>query len=198
MSSPTSKPPSTRRWRRSPKEVSVVSTSASVSKPASGELGRRRARPDQTVKDVPLACGGTRRERYDLLGRLLWQEEPDGSWLRFRYGLGGELTSVEHSSGERVDYESDAEGREWRARTARAETVIRFDADGLPRETLLRLDGHEWAVGYERDARGGVAAIRYPQGLDWTRLDWEEGAGAKRLTFSCGPAEYCRVASDAA
>jgi YD repeat-containing protein len=176
----------------------VVPASASVSKPAPGDRRRRAARPDQVIKDIPLAGGGTRRERYDLLGRLLWQEEPDGSWLRFRYDLDGQLASIEHSSGERVEYESDSEGREWRARTARTETIIRLSANGLPCETVLRLDGHEWLVQYKRDAQNRVIAIRYPQSPAWTRLDWSGTTDTKRLTFSCGPEEYCRLASDSA
>ena len=102
-------------------------------------------RADEIVEDVTLANGSVRRQRFDLVGRLLRQDEPDATWLRFHYGLDANLECVEHSSGESVEYEVDATAHTWRARTARAETLIYLDRDGLPERLVQRVDGRDLA-----------------------------------------------------
>ena len=111
-------------------------------------------RRDQRIKEAPLAAGGVRRERYDPLGRLVLEENPDGSWLRYGYSVDGDLAFVEHSSGERVDYLFDPTRGEWTARTGECETTIDIGLDGLPSRIRLRVRDCEWTVRYFRDPEG--------------------------------------------
>jgi hypothetical protein len=84
-----------------------------VSAPKRPPDGPWPRRPDEVVREVALPGGGVVRERSDLLGKLTLQEWPDGSWLRFGYDGDGTLRRLEHSSGERIDYQFDAGERTW-------------------------------------------------------------------------------------
>jgi YD repeat-containing protein len=110
-----------------------------------------------------------RQEEYDLLNRLVWQAEPDGSWLRYQYDERGALASVEHSSGESVEYDFFPERFEWRARSAGCETVIRFSPKGLPEEVAVSTHGPRWTVGYRHARHGAVTSCRYPCG-SWLEM----------------------------
>lgn len=160
-------------------------------------LDRRRGpgapRPDEHVREVALAGGGLRRERRDLLGRPTLLEEPDGSWLRLRYRADGRLKSVEHASGERIEFEADPTGRVWRARTAEVETTLHLADDGHPTAVETTVDGRRWALGYQRDERGQATAWEYPDAADWLRQERSADGG---LVLRCGAQTYCRVAPD--
>lgn len=155
----------------------------------------RRAKPraDEVIRLIPLANGAQRRERYDLLGRLTSQDEPDGAWLRYRYDAKGRLQSVVHSSGERADYEFDERANTWTARTADTTTTFRLSPDGLPLEVLLRIEGQDFSARYRYDSRRQVAACLYPQGDDWLEVVRED---EDTLRLACGAQEYCRVTND--
>ena len=164
--------------------------SASPSKPGLADAGPRPPRNDELVREVPLAGGGTRRERFDLLERLILQEDPDGGWLRFSYTPDGRPRRVEHSSGEWVEYDYDPCQRTVRARTARTETILWLTEDGAPRTLVSRVDGREWRVGYRRDEWGRVAALCYPGSDEWTRFERTADGG---LTVSQGDRRYLQV-----
>jgi len=125
-------------------------------------------RPDWVLKTSELANGQRRREYYDFRRRLQRVEEPDGSSLRYRYDAQGKLASLESSTGERAHFERGP--KEWRARTDRSETRVRFDERGFPIATTLQVDGHVWTTEYRRDERGRLVAVLYPGALDWLQL----------------------------
>lgn len=133
-----------------------------------------------------LAGGAERVDVLDLLGRPRLREESDGTWLGYRYDEAGRLESVEHSSGERVQYEFDPETRTWSAVTDRTRTTIRIDAEGLPTELVQEVDGLRWRVGYRWRRAGRPPLIDYPQapstaGLEPTGTGW---------ALRCGGREY--------
>ena len=142
--------------------VSGVSGSVSVSARSADHDGR----PEPTVDDlrvVPLPNGETSRRHVDLAGRRRLDELPDGTWLRYRYDAEGNPSAVEHSGGERVDY--DVGGRSWSDDRARAAT------DHHPRSTTTGLPAAvEQCVGRDRAARrvpaaaatAASTAVRYP------------------------------------
>lgn len=150
------------------------------------------AGPGPTERDVEvrLPNGNVIRRRYDLAGRLRLELRPDGTWLRYRYDSEGHPRSVEHSSGERVDYAVLDGGRTWRASSAAACTTVQLSDDGMPSAVEQVIDGVVLAMEYERDERGQVRAWRYPEGNEWLRLV-PEGAG--RLGLRCGDVAYATV-----
>lgn len=160
--------------------------------PSADRIGRKRPLPfaapraDHVVRTCALANGAERREHYDLSGRLVLQEEPDGTWLRCRYDAEGNLSAVEHSSGEEVDYRIDHSKRGYtlHALTDRTETVIGFDESGQPVEVVQRVDGREWVTRFRRDAGGRVTGLLYPQAADWTQIGAE---------VACGTSVYANI-----
>jgi YD repeat-containing protein len=177
-----------------------VSAPSSPSRPA--DAGRATPRADEVVREVALPGGGVRREHYDFLGTLRLCEEPDGSWLRYRYGREGRLERVEHSTGEYVEIAFDAATNEWSARTPRTEVRVRLSDEGLPLESLHTIDGASWSIGYRRDAWGRVEAWRYPGSAEWTRpeqyLTIERDVAAQRVVvrFSNGAVAEEEMAGD--
>ena len=168
-------------------------------------------RPDWVVRTAVLANGSERREHYDFLGRLQLVQEPDTSWLRYRYDAAGCLTGAEHSSGERVGFRRTA--REMVATTDRSETRVAFDARGFPESVTLRIDGWTWAVHYQRGDHGQLQAIRYPQSAeiltlgralrcgdttyaeaDFPRIRFANGTSAVEEWMPGPPAQLARIA----
>jgi RHS repeat-associated protein len=127
-------------------------------------LAPARDRPDWVVRTALLATGAERREHYDFNRRLQLVQEPDGSWLRYRHDAAGRLVSLEHSSGERVQFRRTE--HELVATTDRGQTRVIFDARGFAESLTVCLDGWTWAVHYRRGEHGQVAAIRYPQSAE--------------------------------
>jgi RHS repeat-associated protein len=144
------------------------------------------------AKTVRLANGAERRDYYDFSGRLIRQEDPDSAWLRYDYDDDGQVSRLTHASGARVDFSHEARTREFRAVTDRTETSILLDEAGFPVAITTRIDGREWSIAYQRDARGTIVAYRYPQSADWLRLErtTAEEEQARRLTISCGEQVY--------
>lgn len=150
----------------------------------SAEKRSSRLRADQVARSCRLPNGAERMEIYGLDGKVHRVEEPDGTTLGFRYAVDGSLRLVEHSSGERVEYENLAEPRRIRAANARTETTIEFDEHGFPAKVVQRVDDFEWTVGYERDSVGRVGACLYPQAAEWLSTYTRDTADGMVSRFS--------------
>src|SRR5579885_272748 len=139
--------------------------------------GRRRLRADEVERKCRLANGAERIEIYSLAGRLRRIEEPDGSWLTFRYDGEGHLTEVRHHSGESAHYGIERQGRKLRAVLGRSETIVELGEDGLPAALIQRMDGHEWRVESQYGDRGQLTGILYPQTAGWLTYRAERAGG---------------------
>ena len=159
---------------------------------------RPPVRADDVKRRVRLPNGAVRVETYSLAGRLRSVEEPDGSFLRFRYDADGRITGVAHSSLPGAAYHHENEGRRIRAVLGRVETAIDLNEDGLPEKIVQRMDGHEWTVEYRHDAQGRVRDILYPQSRAWLRFrNTRKNRGAIALAMELGDAVLAESVFDA-
>jgi RHS repeat-associated protein len=173
------------------KEVEPVS--APVRQWQLPEPKRPRIRSDEVARKCILPNGAGRVEIYGLDGRLHRSEEPDGSWIVFRYDLEGDLRAVEDSAGERVTYDSLSDEKILRSTTDRCETTVEFDENGFPARLTQRVDEFEWTIAYRRDQIGRVTGCLYPQAYEWlesTGLTTRESA---RTDVHTGSQNYYRV-----
>lgn len=157
------------------------------------EPKRQRVRPDEVVRTCTLPNGSERVEIYGLDGRLHRSEEPDGSWISFRYDIEGDVREVEHSSGERVTYDSLSDEKILRSKTDRCETSIEFDENGFPSRLIQRVDGFEWTVEYRRDEIGRVTGCLYPQAYEWLESNGHTARDSARTDVYSGSQLYYRV-----
>ncbi len=139
-------------------------------------------RPDLIVQEVPLPNGGVRREGRDFLNRVRVQEEPDGSWLRYRYDFSGKLLGVSHSSGDQVEFTGDRQSGQRSAHTGRTETVVRVDREGFPVEVIQRVDGFEWRMKYRVGSGGQLELCEAPGAEDTEKHLQVETDRARRRT----------------
>lgn len=152
-------------------------------------------RADEVVRMIPLPNGATHRRRYDLLGRLLCDEEPDGNQLHYQYDAAGYLRRIQQKAGAAVDYVMDSERRQLRTHLGQVEMIVQFGEDGSLEQSITSINGQRWTVEYHWDDEGRPAAIRYPQAADWLVI---ERQADDLLSLSSAGHEYCRAWRDTA
>jgi len=157
------------------------------------EAKTARVRPDEVARPCLLPNGAQRIEIYGLDGRLHRSEEPDGSSVIFRYDIEGELRSVEHSGGGRVNYEGGSEQHYLRAQTDRCVTQVDFDENGFPARLTQRVDDFEWCVEYRRNEIGRVVACKYPQSLHWLQSTGGQSGENVNTEVTAGERSYFKV-----
>jgi YD repeat-containing protein len=135
-----------------------------------------------------LPNGGELIRQVDLAGRRRRDDMPDGSWTKYRYDADGNPSSIEHSDGQRVDYDVRAHG--WTARTAHVTTELAIDANGMPVAIEQRVDGITMRAEYRHGEDGRPPAIRYPGAADWLEVV-PDGPGAVALRI--GGVSYARA-----
>ncbi len=156
-------------------------------------------RSDQVVRTIPLPNGATRQRHFDLLGRLLCDEEPDGNQLHYQYEdrfhNGGSLHSIQQQAGAAIRYVMDRDQHQLRACLGPVETTIQFGPNGSPEQSSTSIDGHSWNVCYRWDEEGRITAILISQAATWLHIDYQEDDS---VTLSSGEHEYCRAWRDQA